>query len=203
MGTGKVHEEIVCAGFGGQGIMFLGKLLAQAAMTEGLQVTYLPSYGAEVRGGTAHCNVIISSEEIASPVIGAPTSGIVMNHPSLVKFEPKLRPGGLLVVNSSLALESPRRGDIQVMEVPATEIADSLGNIQVANMIALGCYLRGRAVVPLSTVTDCLKEVLPGRKEALLSINEEALRRGAEFLSPAGDAAAGIAKGNSAARPSD
>jgi 2-oxoglutarate ferredoxin oxidoreductase subunit gamma len=181
-----VHEEFVCAGFGGQGIMFLGKLLAQSAMSEGLEVTYLPSYGAEVRGGTAHCNVVISSEGIASPVIGSPTSGIVMNHPSLAKFEPKLRPGGLLVVNSSLALESPGRGDIQVIEVPATEIADSLGNIQVANMIALGCYLERKSLVPLSRVIECLKDVLPRRKYSLLSVNEKALREGSDFFSRRG-----------------
>ncbi len=182
MGAAKLQEEILCAGFGGQGIMFLGKLLAQAAMTEELQVTYLPSYGAEVRGGTAHCNVIVSSEEIASPVIENPTSAIVMNHPSLVKFERKLRSGGLLVVNSSLTLEPAKRADIEVIEVPATEMADSLGSIQVANMVALGCYLRRRAVVPLSTVMDCLKDVLPRRKHALLGINQEALRGGADLL---------------------
>ncbi len=182
MGQGKLHEEIICAGFGGQGIMFLGKLLAQAAMAEGLQVTYLPSYGAEVRGGTAHCNVIISSEEIASPVIDNPTSAIVMNHPSLVKFEPKLRSGGILIVNSSLTVEPPRRPDIQTVEVPATEMADSLGSIQVANVVALGCYLRSRAVVPLSTVMNCLKDVLPKRKHDLLGINQEALRKGVDLL---------------------
>lgn len=164
--------------------MFLGKLLAQAAMTEGLQVTYLPSYGAEVRGGTAHCNVIISSEEIASPVIESPTSAIVMNHPSLVKFERKLPSGGLFILNSSLMLEPAKRPDIEVIEVPATEMADSLGSIQVANMVALGCYLRRRAVVHLSTVIDCLKDVLPNRKHHLLKMNREALRRGADFIPP-------------------
>jgi len=184
VGAGELREEIICAGFGGQGIMFLGKLLAQAAMTEGLRVTYLPSYGAEVRGGTAHCNVIISSGEIASPVIEEPTTAIVMNHPSQVKFEEKLRSGGLLIVNSSLALKAPRRHDIEVIGVAATEMADSLGSIQVANMVALGCYLRRRAVVRFSTVMNCLKDVLPERKHDLLGVNREALRRGLEFLPP-------------------
>jgi len=181
VGEGKLHEKIVCAGFGGQGIMFLGKLLAQAAMTEGLQVTFLPSYGAEVRGGTAHCNVVISSEEIASPAIDKPTSAIVMNHPSQVKFEQKLRAGGLLIVNSSLALEPPTRGDIEVIGIPATEMADSLGSIQVANMVALGCYLRRRSVVSLSTVMDSLNVILPKTKHDLLRLNREALRTGADF----------------------
>jgi 2-oxoglutarate ferredoxin oxidoreductase subunit gamma len=183
VGVRKVHEEIVCAGFGGQGIMFLGKLLARAAMTEGLEVTYLPSYGAEVRGGTAHCNVVISSEEVASPVIDKPTSAVVMNHPSLVKFEPRLRSGGLLVVNSSLSLEPPTRSDIDIIEVPATEIADSLGSIQAANMVALGCYLIRKPVAPLRTVTECLRALVPKKRQDLLSINEEALRSGAGFLS--------------------
>jgi 2-oxoglutarate ferredoxin oxidoreductase subunit gamma len=173
--------------------MFLGKLLAQAAMTEGLEVTYLPSYGAEVRGGTAHCNVIISSEEIASPVIANPGSAIVMNHPSLLKFEERLRPGGLLIVNSSLTLQPAERPDVEVIEVPATEIADSLGNIQVANMVALGCYLDRKRVVALATVMDCLKDVLPPRKHALLRVNREALRKGAGFL--AGDKKAPTARG--------
>lgn len=182
----KLQEEIICAGFGGQGVMFLGKLLAQAAMMEGLQVTYLPSYGAEVRGGTAHCNVIISSEEIASPAIGSPTSAIVMNHPSLKRFEQKIRSGGLLVVNSSLTLEPAARKDIDVVEIPATEMADSLGNVQVANMVALGCYLQKRPVVPLSTVLACLEEALPKRRHELLKINQEALGRGADFVSRGG-----------------
>ena len=177
----NVHEEIICAGFGGQGIMFLGKLLAQAGMREGLAVTYLPSYGAEVRGGTAHCNVIASSDEIASPVIGRATSEIMMNHPSLVKFEPSLCPGGLMIMNASLALEPPRRNDIEVIAVPATEIADSLGNGQVANMVVLGCYLRTRPFVSLSTVLECLEEVLPQRRHHLLDVNREALQEGANF----------------------
>jgi 2-oxoglutarate ferredoxin oxidoreductase subunit gamma len=177
----NVHEKIICAGFGGQGIMFLGKLLAQAGMAEGLAVTYLPSYGAEVRGGTAHCNVIASSDEIASPVIGRATGEIMMNHPSLVKFEPTLCPGGLLVVNASLTLEPPRRDDIEVIAVPATEIADSLGNTQVANMVALGCFLRKRPFVSLSTVLDCLEEVLPERRRHLLDVNREALQKGVDF----------------------
>ncbi len=163
--------------------MFLGKLLTQAAMAEGLHVTYLPSYGAEVRGGTAHCNVIISSEEIASPVISSPTSAIVMNHPSLVRFEPKVRPGGLLVVNSSMALEPVKREDVDVVEIPATEIADSLGSVQVANMVALGCYLQKRPVVQITTISDALKEALPGRRQDLLKMNRDALWKGTEFLS--------------------
>jgi 2-oxoglutarate ferredoxin oxidoreductase subunit gamma len=182
MPSTEIHEELLCAGFGGQGIMFLGKLLAQAAMIRGLNVTYLPSYGAEVRGGTAHCNVILSSDEIASPVVGMPTSVIVMNHPSLLKFEERVRPGGLLIVNTSLALSSASRQDIVILEIPATDMADSLGTVQVANMVALGCYLQQRPVVPLSVVIESLAEVLPKRRHDLLRLNQAALRDGAEFV---------------------
>ncbi len=184
MTSEKLHEEFICAGFGGQGVMFLGKLLAEAAMAEGLHVTYLPSYGAEVRGGTAHCMVVISSEEIASPVIGCPTSAIVMNQPSLSRFEERIRPGGLLVVNSSLTAERANRKDIEVVEVQATEMADSLGSVQVANMVALGCFLQKRPVVALSTVKARLEEVLPKRRHDLLRLNQEALARGAGCMAP-------------------
>lgn len=160
----------------------MGKLLAQAAMTEGLHATHLPSYGAEVRGGTAHCNVIVSSEEIASPLIGSPTSAIVMNQPSLARFEKRVRPEGLLVVNSSMTVEMVKRKDIEVVEVPATEMANALGSVQVANMVALGSYLQKRNVLPLSTVLACLEEVLPKRRHDLLRMNQEALTRGAEFV---------------------
>ena len=190
MPSTDVHEELLCAGFGGQGIMFLGKLLAHAGMVQGLNVTYLPSYGAEVRGGTAHCDVILSSEEIASPVIGRPTSVIVMNHPSLLKFEQRVRQGGLLLVNSSLALSSPSRQDILIVQVPATEMADSLGTVQVANMMALGCYLQQRPVVALSVVLESLAEVLPKRRHDLLRLNQAALREGAEFIARQGEGAA-------------
>lgn len=189
MPSTDVHEELLCAGFGGQGIMFLGKLLAQAAMVQGLNVTYLPSYGAEVRGGTAHCNIILSSDEIASPLVGRPTSVIVMNHPSLLKFEERVRPGGLLIVNSSLALSSPSRQDIHILEVPATEMADSLGTVQVANMVVLGGYLQQRPVVAFSIVMESLAEVLPKRRHDLLHVNQAALRQGAELVARQGKAA--------------
>ena len=180
----RVHEELVAAGFGGQGIMLLGKLVAAAGMFEGRHVTYIPSYGAEVRGGTAHCNVIVSGEEIASPVIARPDTALVMNHPSLVKFEPRLKPGGLLVVNSTLMLEAPTRQDIDVVLVPATGCADKLGAIQVANMVMLGAYLARRPVVESSTVVKALRAMLPARRQHLIGINEQALKAGQEHALP-------------------
>jgi len=180
----RVHEELVAAGFGGQGIMLLGKLVAAAGMFEGRHVTYIPSYGAEVRGGTAHCNVIVSDEEVASPVVGRPDTALVMNHPSLVKFEPKVKPGGLLVVNSTLMLKAPTRDDIEVVLVPATECADKLGAIQAANMVMLGAYLARRPVVECSTVLDALRKMLPKRRHHLIGINEQALEAGREHALP-------------------
>lgn len=176
------REEIIAAGFGGQGIMLLGKLLATAGMNEGREVTYLPSYGAEVRGGTAHCFVVISSEKIASPVIVSPVCAIVMNHPSLVKFEPKIITGGTLIANSSLMLSQPERTDIETIMIPATEIAKGIGSLQIANMIMLGCYLANREALRLETILTALKEVIPARHHNLLAINRTAIKKGYEFI---------------------
>jgi len=174
-----LHEELVAAGFGGQGIMLLGKLIASAGMYEGRHVTFIPSYGAEVRGGTAHCNVIISNEEIASPVVACPDTALVMNHPSLAKFGPRVKPNGLLLVNSTLVVEPPTRTDVQVVMVPATGSADDLGAIQVANMVMLGAYLACRPVVESGTIVDVLRRILPKRRQHLIGINEQAIEAGA------------------------
>ena len=155
----RLHERIVAAGFGGQGIMLLGKLIASAGMLEGREVTYIPSYGAEVRGGTAHCMVIVSDREIASPLVSAPATALVMNHPSLTKFEPRIKPGGLLVVNTSLMLAPPTRTDIEIAPIAATETADELGAIQAANMVMLGAYLARRPVVKPETIVEVLRRV--------------------------------------------
>ena len=156
-----MYEEIVFSGFGGQGVLLMGKILAQASMDEGKHVTWLPSYGAEVRGGTAHSMVVISDNEIPSPVVLKPTACLAMNEPSLVKFEPKLKPGGLLVLNSTLTKRKPTRKDIEVLSLPITETADNLGNTKVSNMIALGAYVTKRKIMPLSKLIKSLKEVMP------------------------------------------
>jgi 2-oxoglutarate ferredoxin oxidoreductase subunit gamma len=186
----RLHERIVAAGFGGQGIMLLGKLIASAGMLEGRHVTYIPSYGAEVRGGTAHSVVIVSDDEIASPVVATPDTALVMNHPSLTKFEPRLRAGGLLVVNSSLALAPPQRTDIEIAQVAATESADALGAIQAANMVMLGAYLARKPIVSPTTVVKALRQILPKRRHHLIGINEQALERGAELARQASAAEA-------------
>ncbi len=176
-----MHEEIIMAGFGGQGVIFMGKLLAYLGMQEGHQVTYIPSYGAEVRGGTANCTVIISSEEIASPLSPHPSTAIVMNKPSLDKFEPRIKREGLLILNSSLISREANRDDLEIMEVPATEIATRLGNSHVANMVALGAYMARKKVVSLGTALDHLRDVLPERSHHLLDINKKALKEGAKL----------------------
>ncbi|MBN1918280.1 MAG: 2-oxoacid:acceptor oxidoreductase family protein [Verrucomicrobia bacterium] len=161
--------------------MLLGKLIAMAGMLEGREVTYIPSYGAEVRGGTANCKVIVSDTEIASPLASSPHTALVMNHPSLARFEPLVRAGGLLVVNTTLALETPSRSDIDVALVPATEAADALGAIQVANMVMLGAYLACKPIVKVETILDVLRQVLPQRRHHLIGLNEQAMRRGQEL----------------------
>ncbi len=193
----ELREELVAAGFGGQGIMLLGKLIASAGMLEGRHVTYIPSYGAEVRGGTAHCKVIVSDEEIASPMVGSPDTALVMNHPSLAKFEPRVTPGGLLVVNSSLAPEPPTRTDLEVVLVPATESADELGAIQAANMVMLGAYLVRKPVVGTDTIVEVLRRILPKRRHHLIGINEQALERGAELAQPTTASAGGLSRAES------
>jgi 2-oxoglutarate ferredoxin oxidoreductase subunit gamma len=176
------EERVIIAGFGGQGIMFMGKLLCYAGMMENKHVTYMPSYGAEVRGGTAYCNVIVSSEEIPSPVVSDPTAAIIMNTPSLVKFEPAIVKKGLMIVNSSLVTRASKRKDIEIMPVPATSIADRLGNTRVANMVALGGFLAKRAIVDIGTVMAAVKEILPAYRQHLVEVNCQAIAEGKLYV---------------------
>ncbi len=175
-----MNEKIIFAGFGGQGIMLVGRLLAQAACMERKQVTWMPSYGAEVRGGTAHSMVIISGEEIASPVVREPTSCIIMNNPSLKKFEGRITPGGLMILNSSLVTSDVTRDDINVVKLGVTQIATDLGSVKIANMVALGAYATIKKNVSLKKLIDALKYILPVHHHNLLSLNEKALREGAK-----------------------
>ena len=174
-----MYEGIFIAGFGGQGIILAGKLLCLAAMAEGKRVSHIPSYGAEMRGGTANCSVVISDEEIASPLVPRPTVCIVMNTPSLVKFQPTVRPGGLLIWNRSLIDIRPERGDIESVEVRANEIAESVGSYKAANMVVLGLLLRKRpGIATLEAVSAALSEAVSARHRELNDINRAALQRG-------------------------
>lgn len=176
------YEEVIIAGFGGQGIMLTGKLLAQTAMQAGREVTYMPSYGAEVRGGTANCMVVIADEPIACPVVGRPDSLIVLNKASLNKFCPRLKEGGLMIMNSSLIDIEPEPADeVEVIAVPADELAVELGNPKCTNMVALGAYLQRRGYLTADAAAKALPDVLAKRYHKTLPVNTAALRRGAEF----------------------
>jgi 2-oxoglutarate ferredoxin oxidoreductase subunit gamma len=172
--------KLLIAGFGGQGVLSMGLNLAEAAMLEGRNVTYLPAYGAEVRGGTANCTVAISDDEIASPVASSPEFIIAMNQPSAVKFQHHIQSGGLFFLNSSLIEAEIVRGDIEVVNVPANRIADELGNPKAANMVMLGAFVRKSGIVELNSVLKALRDTL-GSKKKLIDINEKALRTGFEL----------------------
>lgn len=178
-----MYQDVVIAGFGGQGVLLAGKLLAYAGMLEGRNVTWFPSYGAEIRGGTANCTVIIASEEIGSPVVQNPSSMLIFNEASFKKFEKKIRQSGQLFVNTSLVHEAPTREDLIRIEVRANDIAEELGDIRVSNMVMLGAFLKKTGVVALESVLSALREVLPPRRHSLLPLNENALKRGAQVCS--------------------
>jgi 2-oxoglutarate ferredoxin oxidoreductase subunit gamma len=169
--------KTVFAGFGGQGVLSMGLNLAQAAMLEGKFVTYLPAYGAEVRGGTANCTVSISDEEIASPVASSPTFVVAMNEPSMVRFQNKIQSGGILFLNSTLISEPLKRGDIEIVTVPANEIAEKMANVKSANMIMLGAFIKKSNLVSLKSLVDGLTVALKGNQK-LVTINKDALNAG-------------------------
>jgi 2-oxoglutarate ferredoxin oxidoreductase subunit gamma len=174
-------EEIIIAGFGGQGVVFAGTLLCHAGMREGLHVSGIPSYGPEMRGGTANYQVVISDEEITSPVISNPTSCIIMNQLSLQKFEKRVCKNGLIILNSSLIEKRVEREDVAVLRIPATEIADSIGNTKCANMVLLGAYISKTKVLRLHSVIQSLPHLLSQDKDKLILLNEYALEEGAKF----------------------
>jgi len=175
------HEDIIFAGFGGQGVLFAGQLLSYAGMAENSHVTWIPSYGPEMRGGTANCTVILSEEEIGAPIIHHPTIAVVLNLPSMEKYEPLVKPGGLLIVNSSLIPMSTERQDIRSINVAASDIATELGNPRMANMVILGALIGATQIVSLETVARQLDEHLSQRQRKWLEPNIAALKKGAEL----------------------
>lgn len=183
MATSYLYEEMVMAGFGGQGIVLAGKLLAQAAMRAGLEVTYMPSYGAEVRGGTANCMVIVSNRPIACPIVSDPNALVICNKASLSKFAPRLRPGGQLIFNSSLIqqVHSVPEG-VEIIGVPAEEIAIEAGSPKSTNMVMLGAYIGIRGHLTPQQVAEALPDILAERHHKTIPMNAEALRRGAEYV---------------------
>jgi 2-oxoglutarate ferredoxin oxidoreductase subunit gamma len=175
--------EIIIAGFGGQGVLFGGQLLSYAAMDSGKEVTWIPSYGPEMRGGTANCTVVIADEEIGSPLVRNPQAAIVMNLPSLDKYESLVKPGGFLIVNSSIIPRPVERKDIHAILVPANEIAEKLGDQRMSNMVLMGALLANLPVLPIESLETALRQHLPARHHHLLALNSQALRQGARFSS--------------------
>lgn len=177
-----VREEMIIAGFGGQGIVLAGKLLAQTAMNVGREVTFIPSYGAEVRGGTSNCSVVVAEDPIASPVVSQPDSILVLNKASFVKFEPWLKSDGLLVMNTSLIESKCQRDDITVVALPASNIATQLQSPKSTNMVMLGAYLAKSGLFEVTDMIEALPQVLAQRYHNMLEVNAQALRKGAEAV---------------------
>ena len=172
----------IFSGFGGQGVLSMGYTVANTAMLEGKYVTYLPSYGVEVRGGTANCTVVVSDEEIASPVASEPEFVLAMNQPSFMRFQSILQSGGLMCVNSSIVNTSNARGDIEVVAVPTTELAEKLGTTKVANMIMLGAFIKASNIVSYDFLMEHMAEILGEGKSKLTKINREALQLGFDYV---------------------
>jgi 2-oxoglutarate ferredoxin oxidoreductase subunit gamma len=176
-----MQSEIIISGFGGQGALFSGQLMAYTALENDLNVTWFPSYGPEMRGGTAHCTVIISDQEIGSPVVKNPSGAIVMNIPSLDKYETLVKSGGTLVVNTSLVDRNPSREDIDIILVPANEIAEELGELRLANLVLLGALVEQQSILSIQQIGEALKHHIPAHRSNLLEANLEALARGARL----------------------
>jgi 2-oxoglutarate ferredoxin oxidoreductase subunit gamma len=181
MNNGEI--KIIIGGFGGQGVVLAGSILARAAMAEDRFVTQMVSYGAEMRGGTANSTVVISDARIASPVIERPDVAIVLNQPSLDKFEEQIVSGGLVVINTSLVERKVQREDLEVVEVAATETANRLGNVRVANIVALGAFVGQTGVVKTASVEWAIEELFSEKKSGLIEINKQALTEGAGVVS--------------------
>ena len=176
-----MQNEVLIAGFGGQGVLFAGQILAFAGMDAGREVTWMPSYGPEMRGGTANCTVIIADDEIGSPLVMNPKAVLAMNLPSLDKYENVVAPGGTLIVNSSLVNRGVARTDITWLLIPAQEIAEAIGNRRLTNIVMLGALLVKQPILPLEAIAQTLETHLPERHRRLLPSNFKALQQGAAF----------------------
>ncbi len=173
-----MEHKIVMAGFGGQGIMVMGRLLTYAAMSEGKNVSWIPSYGVEQRGGTANCSVVVADEIIAAPIVSEPEYAIIMNRPSLDKFEPKMVKGGKMIINTSIVDRAVKRDDVNPVELKCNDIAIELGDVRFANMVALGAFCKLTGIVKLETLQESLKKVLSARRQNLVPVNQKALEKG-------------------------
>lgn len=179
-------EHVIIAGFGGQGILFAGQVLAYAGMVDGNEVVWMPSYGPEMRGGTANCTVIVSSNRIRSPLVPSPLGVIAMNRPSFDRFEPAVRAGGVLVVNSSLIDARSTRTNLRLHEVPANHIAEELGTAKVANLVVLGAYVAATGAVTAESILKGIDKVVPDERAALRKLNAAAFQRGYDTVAAVG-----------------
>ena len=175
-----MQSEIMFAGFGGQGILLMGQILAQAALNEGKEVAWIPSYGPEMRGGTAYCTVVISDRPIGSPVIKHPKHLVAMNRPSLEKFAPTVKSGGIILINSSLIPIESGRDDIDQLKIKANDIANELGNVRIANVLALSAFVARSKLVKFASAQEAVKSKLANKKK-LIPLNLEAMERGKEL----------------------
>lgn len=180
-----MKEEIIIAGFGGQGVLSMGKILAYAGLMSGKEITWMPAYGPEQRGGTANVTVIISDAKISSPVLNTYNTAIILNQQSLDKFESKVRPGGILIYDPHGIHRKPERKDIRIYAVNATDTATEMDNVKATNMIILGAYLKVNPIVKIDAVLAGLKKTLPKRHHNLLPVNEAALKKGSEIVNEA------------------
>jgi 2-oxoglutarate ferredoxin oxidoreductase subunit gamma len=173
--------KTIFSGFGGQGVMSMGYIFAYAAMVDGRNVTYLPSYGAEVRGGTANCTIAISDDEIASPVASSPEFVVVMNNPSLVRFQNTVQSGGIIFLNANMIDARPIRGDIELFEIPANDLAKEVGSERVVNMVMLGFFVKKTGLVSREGVEKALKDTFSPRGKALVALNKKAFMEGHDY----------------------
>ena len=175
-------KKTIFAGFGGQGVLMMGYVFAVSAMRDGKNVTYLPSYGAEVRGGTANCTVAVSDEEIFSPVASSPDYAVIMNRPSLTKYEGTIMEGGVIIQNSSLVDRDLTRYDVEVVKVPANDIAKKLGSDRTINMIMLGAFVTKTGLTTLDSIMNGLTEIVKGKRASLMKLNRKGLDKGSEYV---------------------
>lgn len=177
----NAYQDVIIAGFGGQGVMLIGNLLAQAGMEHGLEVSFIPVYGAEMRGGTANCTVVLDEHPIGSPLVREPMSTIILNEPSLSKFQPRLSADGVQIVNASLVAENLLDTAKRTVYIPVNDMAHELGNVKMANMVALGAWLKATGALPLNVVQEALNRVVSAHYAKLISANAKALEQGYNF----------------------
>ena len=177
----SAYQDVIIAGFGGQGVMLIGNLLAQAGMEHGLEVSFIPVYGAEMRGGTANCTVVLDEHPIGSPLVREPMSTIILNEPSLAKFQPRLAANGVQIVNATLVAQNLLDASKRTVYIPVNDMAHELGNVKMANMVALGAWLKATGALPLNVVQDALNRVVSAHYAKLISANANALEQGYNF----------------------